>query len=69
MDEEVGRIKKSDSTDIVVKVSEYRGLKGVDIREYVQSKKYTGFTKNGIRIPIDKWNEFADIVEKVKSSK
>lgn len=66
MDEEIGRIKKSDSTDIVIRVDEFNREKGVTIREYVTSERYTGFTKQGTRIPADKWEEFKELVNKVK---
>ncbi len=66
MDEEVGRVKKSDTTEIVIKVDDYGGQKGVTIREYLTSEKYTGFTKQGTRIPAEKWEEFKELIKKVK---
>ena len=66
MEEEIGRIKKSDTTDVVVKVDDYGGQKGVTIREFLTSEKYTGFTKQGTRIPAEKWEEFKLLVNKVK---
>jgi len=64
MDEEVGRVKKTDTTEIVIKVDDYGGQKGVTIRGYLTSEKYTGFTKQGIRIPAEKWEEFKQLVNK-----
>ena len=66
MDEEIGRIKKSDTTEVVIKVDDYGGQKGVTIREYLTSEKYTGFTKQGTRIPAEKWEEFKALINKVK---
>ena len=66
MDEEIGRIKKSDTTEIVIKVDEFRGEKGINIREYITTERYTGFTKQGTRIPADKWNEFKAIINKIE---
>ncbi len=65
-DEEFGRIKKSDTTEIVIRVDDYGGKKGVTIREYVTSESYTGFTKQGTRIPADKWKEFVELVNRVR---
>ena len=65
MDEEIGRIKKSDTIEIVIKVDEFRGEKGVNIREYITTERYTGFTKQGTRIPVDKWKEFKTIINKI----
>jgi hypothetical protein len=65
---EIGRIRKNDTTEIVVQKTEYKGSVGIDIREYVTSDKYTGWSKNGIRISVDKWKEFKDILDKVESA-
>ncbi len=66
---EMGRIRKNESTEIVVQKTEFRGSVGIDIREYVTSEKYTGWSKNGIRIPVEKWKEFKDILDRVESDK
>jgi len=63
---EVGRIKKSDSTSVVVRINEFQGEKGVDIREFVETNKYTGLTKKGTRIPAGKWAEFKELINKVE---
>jgi len=64
---ELGRIKKNETTEIVVQKTEFRGSLGIDIREYVTSQRYTGWSKNGIRIPIEKWKEFKGILDMVDS--
>ena len=64
---ELGRIKKNETTEIVVQNTEFRGSWGIDIREYVTSQKYTGWSKNGIRIPIEKWKEFKGVLDMVDS--
>lgn len=66
MDNEIGRIKKNETTDIVIRVDDYGGKAGVTIREYVTSERYTGFTKQGTRIPADKWKEFGELINKVE---
>ena len=66
MDQEIGRVKKSESTEIVVRVDDYGGERGVTIREYITTPKYTGFTKQGTRIPAAKWKEFKELMGKVE---
>ena len=66
MDEEIGRIQKSKNVEIVIKKDDYGGKPSISIREYVTSKTFRGFTKNGTRIPIEKWNDFVELVKKVK---
>jgi hypothetical protein len=65
---EIGRLKKNDTTEIVVQKTEYRGSVGIDLREYVTSEKYTGWSKNGIRVPVEKWKDFKEILDRVESA-
>ncbi|MCJ7444348.1 MAG: transcriptional coactivator p15/PC4 family protein [Methanotrichaceae archaeon] len=65
---ELGRLRKNETTEIVVQESEFHGSLGIDIREYITSQKYTGWSKNGIRIPIEKWKELKEILDKVQSA-
>ncbi|MHC1594644.1 MAG: transcriptional coactivator p15/PC4 family protein [Methanotrichaceae archaeon] len=65
MENEIGRIRKSDTTETVVRKTEFRGSVGIDIREYVTSERYTGWSKNGIRIPMEQWKSFKEILNKV----
>ena len=65
MEKEVGRIKKNDTTEIVVKVDDYGGTPGVTIREFVTSDNYTGFTKQGTRVIKEQWEDFKKLIENV----
>lgn len=64
-DAEIGRVRKNETTEVVVRKTEFKGNVGIDIREYVTSEKYTGWSKNGLRIPIDQWKMFKEILDKV----
>lgn len=48
-------IKVSDTTKVVLSVKREasEGLPRLDIREYVTTPKYTGFTKKGVNIPLE----------------
>lgn len=65
MEKEIGRIKKNDSTDIIVRIDEYKGKKGLTVREFVKSERYTGFSKAGTRIPVESFLEFRDMINKI----
>jgi hypothetical protein len=65
---EIGRMRKNETTEIVVQKTEFKGSVGIDIREYVTSDRYTGWSKNGIRVSVDKWKEFKAILDKVESA-
>lgn len=64
-DAEVGRISKNETTEVVVRRTEFKGSVGIDIREYVTSEKYTGWSKNGLRIPVDQWKAFKEVLDRV----
>ncbi len=63
---EIGRVRKNETTEIVVEKSEYKGSVGINIREYVTSDRYTGWSKSGLRIPADKWKELKEILDRVE---
>lgn len=63
---EIGRLRKNETTEIVVQKTEYRGAVGIDLREYVTSERYTGWSKNGIRIPVEQWPDFKSILDSVQ---
>jgi len=65
---EVGRLRKNDTTEIVIQKTEFRGSVGIDIREYVTSDRYTGWSKNGIRIPVEKWLDFKAVLDQVETT-
>jgi len=65
MDKEIGRIKKTDTADIVVKVDDFGGNIGVTIREFIKTDNYSGFTKQGTRIPKSEWENFVKIIKQV----
>ena len=65
---EIGRLRKNETTEVVVQKTEFHGSVGIDVREYVTSERYTGWSKNGIRIPVEKWKDFKEILDKVESA-
>jgi hypothetical protein len=68
MEKDIGKIKKNDNTDIMIRVDDFGGKKGVTIREYVSSERYTGFTKSGVRIPAEEFINFRELVNSVNIS-
>lgn len=66
MDKDLGKIKKNDDTQIVVRIDDFGGKRGLTIREFVTSDRYNGFTKSGTRIPAEYFNEFKTMINSVK---
>ncbi len=65
MEKDIDRITKNSETDIVLRIDDFGGRRGLTIREFVKSDKYTGFTKAGTRIPGDKFKIFKAAINAV----
>ncbi|MEA3329336.1 MAG: hypothetical protein U9Q06_01180 [Nanoarchaeota archaeon] len=68
MEKDLGKIKKNETTEIIVRIDDFGGRPGVTIREFVTSDRYTGFTKAGTRIVADKFLEFKEIINTIDLS-
>ena len=65
MEKDIDRIAKNPDTDIVIRIDDFGGKRGLTIREFVKSERYTGFTKAGVRIPADKFAIFKNAVNSI----
>jgi hypothetical protein len=65
MEKDIGKIKKNDTTDIVLRLDDFGNRKGFTIREFVTSDRYTGFTKSGVRILAPDFKKFKDMVNSI----
>lgn len=68
MEKDIGKIPKNPNTDIVVRIDDFGGKRGLTIREYVSSEKYTGFTKAGVRIPATEFEKFKTMINSIGSN-
>jgi hypothetical protein len=68
MEKDIDKIPKNPETDIVIRIDDYGGRKGLTIREFVRSERYTGFTKAGTRIPADKFKIFKAAINSIDES-
>jgi len=66
MEKDIGKIKKNDTTDIIIRVDDFGGRVGLTIREFVTGDRYTGFTKAGVRIASENFQKFKDMINSVK---
>ncbi len=67
MEKDIGKIKKNDTTDIIMRVDDFGGRVGLTIREFVTGERYTGFTKAGVRISAENFPRFKEMVNSVKA--
>ena len=65
MEKDIGKINKNDLADIIIRVDDFGGRKGVTIREFVTSEKYTGFTKSGVRILSTDFPKFKEMINSI----
>ena len=65
MEKDIGKIKKNDNTDIIVRTDDFGGKPGVTIREFVTSERYTGFTKSGVKIHASDFPKFKEMINSV----
>ena len=68
MEKDIGRIKKNENTDIVIRIDDFGGKRGITIREFTKSDTYTGFTKSGTRIPIESFEEFKSMINSISEN-
>ena len=66
MEKDIGKIPKNDTTEVVIRIDDFGGRKGVTIREFVTSERYTGFTKSGVRILAAEFRKFKDLINSIK---
>ncbi len=65
MEKDIGKIQKNDTTNIVLRVDDFAGRRGLTIREFVESERYTGFTKAGVRIISSDFAKFKEMINSI----
>ena len=65
MEKDIGKIKKNDFTDIVIRLDDFGGRPGVTIREFVTGDRYTGFTKSGVKIQASDLENFKSMINSI----
>jgi len=68
MEKDIGKIKKNEVIDIVVRIDDFGGRPGLTIREFTTSDRYTGFTKSGTRIPSESFADFKNMINSIQES-
>lgn len=65
MEKDIDRIPKNADTDIIIRVDDFGGRRGITIREFVRGERYTGFTKAGTRIPAEHFKAFKQAINSI----
>ncbi|MDI6703277.1 MAG: transcriptional coactivator p15/PC4 family protein [bacterium] len=64
---EVCRLQKNATTEFVFSLTDYRGENYVDIREWVETGTYKGFTKKGLRFRAELVQEFREKIQELEN--
>lgn len=64
-DVELGKFAKRPGLSVVVHVSTFKGTRGLDLRQWQEDSTYTGWTKKGIRLPVEKMKEIKELFSKM----
>ena len=65
MEKDIGKIQKNDTTNIVLRIDDFADRRGLTIREFVESERYTGFTKAGVRILASDFVKFKEMINSI----
>jgi len=65
MEKDIGEIQKNNETKIIIRIDDFGGQAGLTIREFVKSERYTGFTKAGVRIKAEKFEDFKSMINSI----
>jgi hypothetical protein len=68
MEKDIGKLSKNDQTDIIIRVDDFGGKRGLTIREFVTSDRYTGFTKAGTRISAENFSKFKEMINSISEA-
>lgn len=65
-DVKLGEFEVKKNAVLVIKKTNYKGEDRIDFRVWLNSPKYKGPTKQGFVLPMDKIDEFVEVVEGMK---
>jgi len=65
MEKDIDKIQKNADTEIVIRIDDFGGKRGLTIREFVRGERYTGFTKAGTRIPVEQFANFKKAINSI----
>ena len=69
IEEEIGKIQINDITSVVIRVDDFGGELGVNIRKWLETDSYSGFTKQGVRIKKEDFDKFKEIINSIDLDK
>jgi len=65
---ELGKFAKRPGLSVIVQISSFHGVYGLDLRQWQEDEKYKGWTKKGIRLPADKLKEIKTLFAQLEEA-
>jgi hypothetical protein len=65
----IEKVRISDAREIHVQISQWKGRENLDIRTYVKSAKYSGYTQKGVNVPVETGADLVTAIQKVLGGK
>jgi len=62
---DIGTIPKRDDCDIKAQLVQFKGAFYCDIREHLNSERYTGPTAKGLRFNTENWPAFFELMKQI----
>ena len=59
-DGQLGKFAKRPGLSVIVQINSFKGSRGLDFRQWQEDNNYKGWTKKGIRLPIEKLKEIKE---------
>lgn len=66
VDGEIGRVQKGPTKYIIVRENEFKGHKGIDIREWYETVDGMQYTAKGVWVNVKFWDDLKKVIDKVK---
>ena len=57
----IGKFAKRPGLSVIVQVSTFKGSRGLDFRQWQEDAAYKGWTKKGIRLPLEKIKQIKEL--------
>ena len=67
-DQELGKFAKRPGMSVIVRISSFKGTRGLDFHQWQEDEAYKGWTKKGIRLPVEKIKEIKELFAKMAAA-
>lgn len=65
IEKDIEKVRISDAREIHIQISNWKGRENLDIRTYVKSAKFSGYTQKGVNVPVESGEELVKAISKV----